>query len=404
MKKSAELKLKKAEKMRKLNAILDKAETENKRALTTEENTEYEAIKREVEDLNTQIERALFSEANPAEPQDQDQDQNSRHIQAPHVHTRQHIYSAGKALNEFARAGGVSGLTGLEKSVQEELSRGVSTDGILIPTSQRAVTDHTKASDAGTLDVMVDASLSVLGSKPLWAQMGCLILPDLKGSIKLPYKAAAVAVKKAEKAAIDAGGGNPSSVTLDVARFGVSDIFSKETLATQNPAVNAAIINDMIVGADRALTADIYATALAAATEVAGGALTPAGFNALMGAAPGMGAFAMRQSTFFEAKGVPIDAGSGRFLTELTAIEGIGASHDGAKVFYSDLFADGGAAKYILYAIWSAMAVGTWGAIEVLVNPYTYQKEGQVELTVNRLANDVVRNANGFKKSPNLGA
>lgn len=401
MKISEQLKIQKTPKVQRMNEILANTQGASARALTEAENTEFDNLEREIKDLNKQIKRAEFAEENTPAPTHQRQ---VTPISAPAVHTRQHVYSAGKALNEFARSGNVGSLTGLEASVQQELGRNISTDGILIPTSQRAVTDHDTASDAGTLEVMVDNSLMVLGSKPLWDQMGCFVLPNLKGSIKLPYKAAAKATKKAEKAAIDAGGGNPDSVTLDVARFGVSDIFSKETLATQNPTVNAAIINDMIVGADRALTADIYTTALTAAQAVADGAISVDGFNAMMGATPGMGAFAMNQATFFEAKGTPIDAGSGRFLTGLTDVEGIGVTHDGTKVFYSDLFDDVAPAKYLLYAIWRAMAVGTWGAIEVLTNPYTNQKQGQVELTVNRLANDVVRDANGFKKSPNLGS
>lgn len=406
MKKSAELKIQKTNKMRELNAILDKAEKENKRALTSEENTQYDAIKREVEDLNTQIERELFSEANPSEPQEQNPEESRREIQAPHIKRNvSTAYNTGKAVREFVN-GGAAGLTGLEKEAQQELSRGISTNGILIPSFKRELTPSTPTTNADAIDMIVDPNLSVFGKAPMWEKMGITVLPGLTTSVTVNKKAAAVASEYAVGAPVTAQGGNPEGVILTPKRIGISDLFGKELLSQGNPMVQAAIINDLIKGADRRLTAKVWDTARAAAIAVVGAGLDMDGFNALMAEVDGDGAFLMARSTFFKAKAEPIDAGSGKFLTTLNPAlgAGFGMTHDGADVFYSKLFTNPVNEEYAVYGAMAEIWAGLWGAIEVLVNPYTHDSEGQVKLTVNRIADMVCRNDEAFSRTPDLDA
>ena len=406
MKKSAELKLAKAGKMRELNAILDKAEKENKRALSTEENTSYEAIKREVDDLNAQIERALFSEANPAEPQEpqEPQEPNTRHIKAPYIKRNvATAYNTGKAVREFM-IGGAAGLTGLEKEAQQELGRGISSNGILVPAFKRELTPSTPTTNADAIDMIVDPNLSVFGKAPMWEQMGITILPGLTTSVTVNKKAPAVAEQVAVSAAITAQGGSPEGVILTPKRIGISDLFGKELLSQANPMVQAAIINDLIKGADRKLTAKVWDTAKAAATAVAGAGLDVAGFNALMAQVDGDGAFLMARSTFFKAKNVTVGTVTDKFLVALNAAlgAGFGLTHDGANAFYSSLFTNAVNTEYAVYGNMAEIWAGLWGAVEILINPYTHDSEGQVKLTVNRIADMVSRNDEAFAKTPDL--
>ena len=198
------------------------------------------------------------------------------------------------------------------------------------------------------------------------------------------------------------GAAVPAHVVLSPERFGITQNFTKELLAQQNPAVQAAIIGDMVTSCDRAITAEAYTVALAAATEIAAGAITVAGFNALMAAVDIDGAFAMDRASFFEAKAVPVDVGSGKFLTSLGAMNGVGLTYDGAKAFYSTLFADGVDQQYVIYGGWKELYLGFWGALEILINPFTFQKDGEIEITVNKLADVKSRNDGAFAKSPDL--
>jgi len=414
MKRSDKLKLDKANKIKRMQEIVAAAEGANSRALTTEEKTEWDNLDGEVKNLTTEIHRAARMEelgANPRakkpvreeeedEEEEEEEEEGARFQKHGNfqIQKRAKAYSVGKAIREFAR-GGEQTLTGIEKEQHVELARGIVSEGLLVPYHHRDVNTTTHAT---SIDVVIDPNLSIIGKKPLWSQMGMTVLPGLQGQIKLGKKTADVAGKFAEKEAVNINTSAPSYITLSPERYGMTDIFTKEVLGQANPAVQAAIINDMIAGCDRKLTAEAYTVALAAATEVATGALSKNGFDALMGAVDLDGAFAMTRASFFAAKGVKIDAGSGLFLASLTGENGIGVTYDGAKIIYSTLFADGANKQYAIYGGWSEMYVGFWGALEILLNPYTYQKTGQIEMTVNRLADVACRNTAAFVRTPDL--
>jgi len=396
MKLSEELKIKRAEKVARMTAILEaRKENGTLRAATTEETTEYNGLKAEVTGLDTDITEAEGLEARGIEQPQQ------RSVNIGGKASKQ--YNIGKAVTEFARSKTASTLTGLEAEQHQELARTISSDGLLVPytdvVSQRASDTTT---NADSLDKTIYPGLSIIGKEPLWQSMGLTVLPGLTGILSLGKKTPDIAGEYAEKADITATSNKATFVDLAPSRFGATDLFPRELLAQENPAVHAAYLNDLLAGCDRKITARIYAIALAAATEVAAGALTMAGFNALMGAIDIDGAFAMDRGSFFAAKGIAIDSGSGKFLTSLTGKNGVGLTHDGASVFYSTLFDDGAAKQYVQYGAWSEIWMGLWGAVEILINPYTYQQSSQTQITVNKLANMVCRNDAAFVKSPDL--
>jgi hypothetical protein len=400
MKRSEQLKITKGEKIARMEEILAAAKDgEKTRSLKKEEKTEFDTLKREVEELETEIETAEFVEARASQNNDNGA-QHQRNGDGPQIKRKAAPYSVGKAIQEFAKRG-EEGLTGVEKEMHDELSRGITSEGLLVPYME-SKRDQNTTTNADSIDVKIDPNLSIIGKEPLWSQMGLTILPGLQGTIKLGKKAPDEAEVVSEKSEITQTANTESFVTMSPERYGITDIFTKELLAQRNPAVHAAIVADMVKGCDRKLTADVYTIALAAATEVSTGALTVAGFNALMAAIDLDGAFAMDRTSFFEAKGVKVDTGSGRFLVGMTGANGVGQTYDGARVYYSTLFADGDAKQYAIYGAWEEVYMGFWGALEILLNPYTYQKKGQIEMTVNRLADVVCRNSGAFVRTPDL--
>lgn len=410
MKRSEQLKITRQSVIDEMTAIVDAAKDgEKARALTTEEQTKYDGLKARAASLKTQItdaEELEREQADAANSQDNDGlDKNTRHQAPEHMRKAPREFNTSKAISEFLR-GGLWTMTGIEKEFQSEF--GLRSSGILIPTTdfkKRALTPHDTTTNASAMDVKVDPSLSIFGKEPMWQRMGITVLPGLTTSVKINKKAAAIAEKVAEKAAITQQGGSPSlSATLSPERYGISDLFDKELLATENAAVQSAILTDLVKGCDRKLTRELYAVALAAATETTGGALTVDGFNKLMAAVDGNGAFAMDRDSFFAAKVVKVDTGSGRFLVNMGNENGFGVSYDGANVYYSTLFDDGTDQQYVIYGDWSQIWAGLWGALEVLFNPYEKDSEGQIKVTVNRLADMVCRDSAAFVKSPDLDA
>jgi HK97 family phage major capsid protein len=421
MEKLEEMRIERTQKVERMDAILEKADTES-RELSKEEETEFNNLEKEVRGLTTKIQRAermqmykghVRNKGGKSNRQDmpggdddepaEDPSQFQRSGDGPHIRKKTEPYSVGKAIREFSR-GGEDGLTGLEAEQHQELSRGVASEGLLVPFENTYQRDQNTTSGADTIDTIIDPRLSIIGKKPLWGQMGLTVLPGLQGQLKIGKKAADEAEKVAEKGEITQTANEPTFTTMSPERYGITDIFTKELLVQRNPAVQAAIVNDMVQGCDRKISADVYTIALAAASEVAAGALSIDGFNALMAEVDLDGAFAMNRGTFYETKGTKVDTGSGKFMASLTGENGVGVTYDGVPIFYSTLFANGTNQQYLVYGAWNEIYLGFWGALEILINPFTYQKKGQIEMTVNRLADIACRNSGAFVKSPDLDA
>lgn len=399
MKRSDELRIKRTEKINAMQALVDKAAGEKERSFTSDEQTAYDGFKAEVDELERKITAAEYLESRQA-PDNNDTTQHQSRGNGPKIVKPAAPYSVGKAIREFMLSGAAS-LTGVEAEQHQELGRSISSTGLLVP-YQRSASVNNTTTHATSIDVKIDPNLSIMGYEPLYTQMGLTILNNLSGTIKLGKKTHDVAGKYAESDEIVAESNVPTYVTLAPERFGITDSFTKELLAQENPAVQAAIVADMIKGVDRKITAEVYTVALAAASEVAAGALTQAGFDALMGALDNDGAFAMDRASFFSVKGVKLDAGSGLFIAKQGPINGVATSWDGVPIIYSNLFDDGAAKQYVLYGDWSELWLGFWGGLEILINPYTRARWGEIEMTVNRLADAVVRNTGAFKRSPDL--
>lgn len=403
MKRSEELKITRKQKLDAMQTILDKAAGEKKRALTDDEQSSFDALKSEVDVLERQITDAEFIESRSTDDSDDDETQHQRggkyEVKKPSA-----PYSVGKAIREFVQKGGIHGLTGIEKEMHNELSRGVEgSTGILVP-FHRSASVNNATTHATSVDVRFDPNLSILGYEPLYRQMGLTIVEGLQGTLKLGKKTHDVAGKYSESAEVTAESNVPTFVTMVPERFGITDAFTKELLAQINPAVQAAIVADMIKGCDRKITAEVYAVALAAATETAAGAITEAGFNALAAAVDMDGAFAMDRGSFFDAKAVKFDTGSGIRLATQGEMNGVGKTWDGTPIYYSNLFSDGANQQYVVYGAWSELWLGFFGGLEIVLDPFTRARYGEIVMTVNRLADAIIRNTAAFVKSPDLDA
>ncbi|QZT38705.1 hypothetical protein K5X82_07345 [Halosquirtibacter xylanolyticus] len=410
-----ELKIERAQKTEELENLLKRSEKEN-RDFSEEEETQYDNLRNQVRSLNKKIERMeevnTFSRSylphkrgkgeegtdDDDEEDDDDEKKKPKRSKSPSYNRNNHQYDVSKAIREYSRNASCDALTGLEAETHQELQRNCpEAKGLLIPTHARA---HNTGNHAGTLDV-VQTGLSIIAPEPLYRMMGCTILEGVHGVLKLSKASAATAETKNEGEAITQGINKPESVTLSPIRYGVSDKWSQELLSQENPAVHAALLNDMYKACDRKITEDVFAKAKAAAREVTA-AFDEAGFNKLMSEVELPGAFAMSRNLFFKGKAIKFDEGSGRRLLEIGKQNGVGLNWEGVGSFYTSLFKDAAKDKRLLYGAWSEMWVGLWSGLEVLINPYTYQKNGETEITVNRLANMAVRNNAAFVKSTHI--
>lgn len=410
------LKIERAQKTQEMEELLNKSETES-RDLTEEEETQYNNLRNQVRSLNKKIERmeevntfsrSYRSQRRGEEPgsddddDDDDTDANngngSSRSRIPSYHRNDHKYNVSKAIREYARNASPDSLTGLEAETHQELARNCpESKGLLIPTYARS---QTTTNHSSTLD-QTHTGLSIIAPEPLYRSMGCTILEGVKGTLKLSKASAATADRKGEGEEITNGVEAPTSLTLTPLRYGVSDKWSQELLSQENPAIHAALLGDMYKACDRKITLDVFAKAKKDAREIPSTFDEP-GFNKLMENVELPGAFAMSRSLFFKGKGLKFDEGSAKRLLEVGKLNGIGLTWEGVQAYYSSLFEDGAKDKRLIYGAWSEMWIGLWSGLEVLINPFTYQKEGETEITVNRLGNMAVRNNAAFVKSNHI--
>jgi len=281
-----------------------------------------------------------------------------------------------------------------------------------IESQQRGEKIVARAAADGDTTAMANAipnyvkELDIMGYEPMFEQMGCDILRGVSGTYTLPYEDPIHGAKLAELATATGDTVTPSGVLISPNRFSVRKTFTVETLASAGNAFYKKVLGDMVKGCDRAITKEVYTKVLAGATEVATGAITKAGFDALMGQ-PEIeyeGAFISARATFFEAKGVAIDAGSGRFLVEKASgnVLGKGTVYDGTPYFYSNLFEDGADKQYVAYGDLSKIHVADYGKIEIIVDKFTAAADGKVIITINKLADVALINPVAFSKTPDL--
>lgn len=62
----------------------------------------------------------------------------------------------------------------------------------------------------------------------------------------------------------------------------------------------------------------------------------------------------------------------------------------------------GGAEHGIIFGVWDQLLIGEWGALEIIVDPYSKKKQGLVELTLFVIADVAIRHPEAFSKGTGL--
>jgi len=229
----------------------------------------------------------------------------------------------------------------MENKLIEAIRERIDTDNRSAVLAQRAPIDGDTGAMTNAIPNYVEA-LDILGYEPLYTQMNAKVLSGAKGTFTLPYESPMVADLIAELATLTGDTTTPDGILVQPHRFSVQKAFTLETLNSATDEFLQSVLADMVKAADRGITKEVYTKALGYASVVAGTDISKAGFDALMAGAEVEvdGAFFASRPTFFEAKGVAIDSGSGRFLVERLGASSAeaGFTYDGVPFWYSNLY------------------------------------------------------------------
>lgn len=248
---------------------------------------------------------------------------------------------------------------------------------------------------SGIDDVQVAGNISSVGYKPFYKEMGCEILPNLSSSIKLPYVGNVIGAKKNEGEAND-NAETISTVLLQPKRYTLTETVGKEILAVGNEQAFQAFLYEMAKGVDKSVTKDVFDVVIAGASELTGlTAYTTTAMDSLVSEVDGDVTVLMPRAEFYSAKGVKADTGSGLFLANKDS-QFRGHFWDGTPLFYSNLFSG----STIAVADLAHVTIGEFGeSYEVIIDQLSKAPEGQVKITVVKVANVVLRNASAVKKA-----
>ena len=428
----------KKEQTRLVNAqskIVETAEAE-KRSLTAEETTEFDGLQTQIVEIRAELSRAEQFEENKRVTAEArainvvgDGDGDGEEKEKNKVVSR---FSITKMLRNATEG---TPLTGAEKeandiAIAENEAAGVksfdSKRGIrvMVPVryfrGQQRATQQTVTQDSGNYggELVNDSVRLVAGLEPklFIEEMGAQVLTGLSGgNIKMPVSGSYDFSWLAEGANITVAKKTITGPVLSPKRAGASVSLTNQLLMQSSIDVDAMVKKNLTAGWAKLLNG--------AAINGAGGSeptgiLNKAGVNDAGGSANLAATFAkivelqglieeddatdislgylVHPKLKAALKTKTLDAGSGRFILENNAI-------DGEKFVSSSLMPvgdDGGTAIYpTIYGDFSQLFVGQWGAVSILVNPYSEDLADSVRLTLNTHADVQIANAAAFAKN-----
>ena len=293
-----------------------------------------------------------------------------------------------KAINDIANNRSVDETAqAVVKAGAEEMRKaGVSYGGqIQLPTSElrAAITVTTEGEDVVATEIY--DFLEPLRAKNVLVAAGAKFITGLVGDVQVPSMSAGNVYWEGETASAKDGGEAFSAVKLSPKRLTAYVDISKQFLVQDSKSAEALIRQDII----NAINSKLEATILGSA---AGTGAQPAGmFN---------GASKVKIASFkdvcdMEAKIEDANViGECKYVVSNKAKAALRNMAKSAKS--TELVMEGGAIdgtevlntsnveeQNVVYGDFSNLAIGQWGSIDLLVDPYTKAGDGQVRLVVN---------------------
>jgi|GEM_PF-4999888 hypothetical protein len=387
MNKIKQLKDSRNQKIKEMRAITEAMDKEKRSVKTEEERTKFEGLKSEIEALDKEIEDAEFEERAKIEEIKKDpkpEGGEDKELKR---------YDLFKAMREGANP------TGFEKEMRDEArkeikeARGDFNDtGIQIPAAvlKRAVFDTTAGADVTKVNQV--PNLSTHDKRLVSSQMPITIYEGLNGKLELPSMADITASFTAENAAVSDVDPSVAKETIEPTFVSANSPFSKQYLNQTDPRIQNQILNQFNYAISKAvekrLFDAVYALTAKAGYEAA--TLWPAGeeYSLLLEMEADLeygNGILVSNDVKAIMKNKFVDPGSGIRIWKDNEVNGYGA-------FATSLLA----ANSVIMGSWEDAVIGYWGGMEIILDPFTKKRNGQMDIQVSRLADAAVANPASF--------
>ena len=416
---SVEIKDKKNQLKRRAQEIIDTCKREV-RDLTDDETSEIDSIKEQIKDLNQQlteleekIKNLRFddededekvdeptenetenepSECNEPDCEDNKEDKtNKRNMKKRFslVRSIRNIVN-NSAMNDVDAAV-------IAEGNKEARKAGINFQGqIQLPSQRAAVTVTAEGEDVVATDLF--DILKPLRAKNVLSQAGAKFMSGLVGNVQVPVMSKSNVTWEGETAAAKDGAGTFSHVTLSPKRLTAFVDISKQMIAQDSVDVESAIREDLV----NAINSKLEETVLGA---TAGSATQPAGifFTIKPTAVADFAALVTKESDVEDANVI----GECKYILSNKAKAALRSMSKGTKstqLVYENGAVDGTVAlntsnvagKNYVYGDFSNLAIGSWGGVDLTVDPYTKAADGMIRIVVNMYVDAEVLRASAF--------
>lgn len=390
---------KKVSLQKRVSELFAKAE-EEQRFLTSEEQSEYEQIKRDISALDAkkdEIERKL--EEGDVKVLEEEERSIKEDIKVC-TNMSNNNFSLVRAINDVINhremanseseyiALGAEQMKRSGQSYSGHIQLPLNTrdlDGILTAQNFNSSTHNggEEAVPTDTYDI-----LGALRNKMVLADAGATYLDNLAGNVVIPTYTGTTAAWAGENADASNGVGEMGQIELTPKRLTTYVDVSKQLLIQTSGAVERMLKEDIVNSIAEKLESTILGTT-SASTNYPGGLLADTSADtstsqltyksivdleaALENAnIPGDYTYIVNPVAKASLKTKAVDAGSGRFIQNGNEIDG-----------YPVLTSKGVANKGILFGNFRELVIGQWGSLDVIVDDLTLARDAKVRLIIN---------------------
>ncbi len=396
---SLQLKDQRSQITKQANEIIELAKKEV-RDLTDEEAQKIEDYENQVKEvdeelkaLQSRLDNLRFGEDNEDEDEDNETpSENNEDKEQNHRTMKKQSFSLVKAIRSIANGQQLDELTAavIAQGNEEARKAGISTQGqIQLPESRAAVTVTAEGEDVVATDLF--DILMPLRAKNVLVQAGAKFMGNLVGDVQIPVMTANNVTWKGEVASAADGAGTFSHITLSPHRLTAYVDISKQMLVQDSVDVENAIRTDLI----NAINTKLEETILGNGDGKEGGTtiVAPLGMR--------NGVTATSVTGYDKVCEVESNVEDANVLGECVyimsnkakaALRGMIKGTNGTGMVYENGSVDGtkafntshlGTAKTYIYGDFSNLAIGSWGGVDITVDPYTQAAAGKVRIVVN---------------------
>lgn len=411
---SLQIKDQKAQLKKRAQEIIDTVKKEM-RDLTNEESQEIEDIKQQMKEKDEELKalQARLDNLSVEDVEDDEQEkeecagcenkeeeENKRNNNIISSKMNKKKFSLVKAIRNIANNQPLDDVTlAVINAGQEEARKaGVNAQGqIQLPTEERATVTVAAEGEDVVATELFDI-LTPLRAKNVLVNAGARFMGNLVGNVQVPIMTKSNVTWEGETASAKDGAGTFSHKTLSPKRLTAYVDISKQLLMQDSIGVENAIRTDLINAINAKLEETILGDAEGSATQPAGifAEITPTSVTDFASICAkeaevedanviGECKYILSNKAKAALRAMPKSSKSTQLVFENGEIDGTEA--------YNTSNVSG---KQYVYGDFSNLAIGSWGSVDLTVDPYTKAGDGQVRIVVNMYVDEVVLRPEAF--------